>query len=171
MAMAPPNSLLTTRRSLPSSSYQQPTAKILSSTSPPLNPLTLTIKHNPIITPITNNDIQSLVYPSLAFSNTLFFKTPYNVQVIVAPDESEESLIGRFRREVFRANVIQECKRRKFFETNQEKRKRKVRDAARRRARRRPRPQAKKEEVSRKKAVDDESDNWDQIDVQVPYCR
>ncbi|KAL8244019.1 hypothetical protein R6Q59_010277 [Mikania micrantha] len=67
----------------------------------------------------------------------LFFKTPYNVQVIASPNEYEESQIGRFRREVFRENVIQECKRRMFFETNQEKRKRKVRDAARRRARRR----------------------------------
>ena len=46
--------------------------------------------------------------------------------------EPEEKLIGRFRREVFRAGIIQECKRRRYFETNQEKRKRKTRDAARR---------------------------------------
>ncbi|KAJ0576033.1 putative ribosomal protein S21 [Helianthus annuus] len=76
------------------------------------------------------------MYPSLAYSNKLFFKTSYNAQVIVGPDESEESLIGRFQREVFKANIIQECKHRRFFETNQEMRKRKIRDAARRRSRR-----------------------------------
>lgn len=48
----------------------------------------------------------------------------------MADNEPEEKLLGRFRRAVFRAGVIQECKRRKFFETSQEKRKRKHREAA-----------------------------------------
>ncbi|KAI3820687.1 hypothetical protein L1987_08235 [Smallanthus sonchifolius] len=143
-----------------------------SAASDSLSMKALTISQ-PLITPVireTSHDIQSVLFPSLAFSNTLFFKTPYNVQVIVNPDESEESLIGRFRREVFRENIIQECKRRRFFETNQEKRKRKIRDAARRRSRRRQRPVAKKDDTPRKKVVDDEPDNWDLIDIEVPYC-
>ncbi|KAK9080540.1 hypothetical protein SSX86_000298 [Deinandra increscens subsp. villosa] len=151
-----------------------PTAVSLSSASyDSLSLKALTI-NQPVIAPSireTSPDIHSVLFPSLAFSNTLFFKTPYNVQVIVSPDESEESLIGRFRREVFRANVIQECKRRRFFETNQEKRKRKIRDAARRRARRRQQPVAKKDETPRKKVVDDQPENWDLIDIEVPYCK
>lgn len=74
----------------------------------------------------------SVVFPSLAFSNTLFFNSAYNVQVFVGDDEPEEKLISRFRREVFKAGVIQECKRRRFFESTQEKRKRKAREAAKR---------------------------------------
>ncbi|XP_076959549.1 uncharacterized protein LOC143635661 [Bidens hawaiensis] len=159
MAAASSSSLITSLSSLSLSS------------SPPT---TISLKTLTLTKPLTTNapDIHSVLFPSLAFSNTLFFKRPYNVQVIVAPDESEESLVGRFRREVFRANVIQECKRRRFFETNQEMRKRKIRDAARRRSRRRQqRPVDKKDETPRKKVVDDKPDNWDLIDVEVPYCR
>ncbi|XP_071696130.1 small ribosomal subunit protein bS21c-like [Rutidosis leptorrhynchoides] len=160
--------------SLSSSPHQPPLTTVsLSSAVTSASSKTLTIKPHhltPLIREISP-DLQSVLFPSLAYSNTLFFKRPYNVQVIVSPDEPEESLIGRFRREVFRANIIQECKRRRFFETNQEKRKRKIRDAARRRSRKRPRPEAKKEEVSKKKVVDDDHDNWDLIDVEVPYCR
>ncbi|MCD7464351.1 hypothetical protein HAX54_052553 [Datura stramonium] len=72
------------------------------------------------------------LFPSLSFSNILFFKSAYNVQVIAGENEPEEKLIGRFRREVLRAGVIQESKRRRFFESTQEKKKRKSRDAARR---------------------------------------
>ncbi|XP_076907058.1 uncharacterized protein LOC143563398 [Bidens hawaiensis] len=166
--MAAASSLITSLSSLSlSSSSPQPPPP----TSISLKTLTI---NQPLITTTTAPppDIHSVLFPSLAFSNTLFFKRPYNVQVIVAPDESEESLVGRFRREVFRANVIQECKRRRFFETNQEMRKRKIRDAARRRSRRRQqRPVDKKDETPRKKVVDDKPDNWDLIDVEVLYCR
>ncbi|XP_023732689.1 30S ribosomal protein S21, chloroplastic [Lactuca sativa] len=134
---------------------------------------TLTIRQT-LITPVNREvcpDLQTVMFPALAFSNTLCFKSAYNVQVIAYPDESEDSLIGRFRREVFRANIVQEAKRRRFFETNQEKRKRKIRDAARRRARRRSQPKAKKEEIPGKKAVNDEGDdNWGPIDGKIPYC-
>jgi len=68
----------------------------------------------------------------MAFSNTLFFQSPYNVQVVVAEDEPEERLLNRFRREVLKAGVIQECRRRRYFENKQEEKKRKSREAAKR---------------------------------------
>lgn len=59
--------------------------------------------------------------------------------VVIAPEENEpeESLVRRFRSKVLRAGVIQECKRRRFFETKQEERKRKAREAAKRNSYRR----------------------------------
>ncbi|KAI7727426.1 hypothetical protein M8C21_020431 [Ambrosia artemisiifolia] len=165
------SSLLNSLSSLSLSSSPQPTTVSLSSNSSSTKALTIS---QPVTTPPIHEpcyNMQSVMFPSVTFSNTLFFKSPYNVQVIVGPDEPEESLIGRFRREVFRANIIQECKRRRFFETNQEMRKRKIRDAARRRSRRRQHPLAKKDETPRKKVVDDEHDNWELIDVEVPYCQ
>lgn len=51
-------------------------------------------------------------------------------------NEPEEKLLGRFRREVMRAGVIQECKRRRFFENKQDEKKRRTRDAAKRNRRR-----------------------------------
>lgn len=77
-------------------------------------------------------DYLSVAFPSLAFSSTLFFKSAIHAQVSVDEDEPEDVLLGRFRREVFKSNVMRECKRRMFFESAQEKRKRKTRDAARR---------------------------------------
>lgn len=95
----------------------------ISSTSSPVTPILKLDQHS--------SDYSHL-FPSLSFSNILFFKSAYNVQVIAGEHEPEEKLIGRFRREVFRAGVIQESKRRRFFESTQEKKKRKSRDAARR---------------------------------------
>lgn len=109
----------------------------------------------------------------MAHSNTLFFKSAYNLQVIVGENEPEEKLIGRFRRDVLRAGIIQECKRRRFFETNQEKRKRKTREAAKRNRKRRPQVKALQQdqlEFSYKEDKKDEDDNWDLIDVDLPYC-
>ena len=51
-------------------------------------------------------------------------------------NEPEEKLLNRFRREVMRAGVIQECKRRRFFENKQDEKKRKTREAAKRNRRR-----------------------------------
>lgn len=77
-----------------------------------------------------------MVCPSLLYSNTLFFRSAYNVQVIVDDNEPEEKLLGRFRREVMRAGIIQECKRRKYHENKQDEKKRKTREAAKRNRRR-----------------------------------
>lgn len=86
--------------------------------------------------PSPSSEIMSVVCPSLAHANTLFFRSAYNVQVIVDDNEPEERLLGRFRREVMRAGIIQECKRRRFFENKQDEKKRRTRDAAKRNRRR-----------------------------------
>lgn len=76
-------------------------------------------------------DFSAVVYPALAYSNILYFKSAYNVQVIVSENEPEDRLLNRFRKEVLKAGVIQECKRRRFFENKHDKKKRKAREAAR----------------------------------------
>ena len=81
-------------------------------------------------------ELASVICPSLAYANTMFFRSAYNVQVVVDDNEPEERLLNRFRREVMRAGVIQECKRRRFFENTQDVRKRKTREAAKRNRRR-----------------------------------
>lgn len=81
-------------------------------------------------------ELASVTCPSLAYANTLFFKSAYNVQVIVDENEPEERLLNRFRREVMKAGVIQECKRRRFYENKQDEKKRKSREAAKRNRRR-----------------------------------
>ncbi|CAI9272827.1 unnamed protein product [Lactuca saligna] len=110
-----------------------------------------------------SNDLMSVVCPSLAYANTLYFNSAYNVQVIVEDNEPEEKLLGRFRREVMKAGVIQECKRRRYFENKQEEKKRKTREAAKRNRRRRTpfrNPNDDKLESVNKKREDDD-DNWD----------
>lgn len=87
---------------------------------------------SPLPSPWLPSTITSTICPSLAYANTLFFKSTYNVQITVDDKESEERLVNRFRREVAKAGILQECRRRRFFETNQEYRKRKAREAAKR---------------------------------------
>uniref|UniRef100_A0A7N0URP1 Ribosomal protein S21 n=1 Tax=Kalanchoe fedtschenkoi TaxID=63787 RepID=A0A7N0URP1_KALFE len=108
-------------------------------------------------------DASAAICPALANANVMFFRSAYNVQVIVDENEHEEKLLGRFRREVMRAGIIQECKRRKFFENRQEEKKRRTRDAAKRNRKRRPfRPAAAEgaDATKAKKDIDD-GDNWD----------
>ncbi|KAH6766614.1 Ribosomal protein S21 family protein [Perilla frutescens var. hirtella] len=114
--------------------------------------------------PSCSADVAAVVCPSLAHANMMFFRSGYNVQVIVDDKEPEERLLGRFRREVMRAGVIQECKRRRFFENKQEEKKRKTREAARRNRRRRPQarlPAQDRQEATKSKKDDDSEDNWD----------
>ncbi|XVF16213.1 hypothetical protein REPUB_Repub10bG0012400 [Reevesia pubescens] len=99
----------------------------------------------------SSTELSSVICPSLAYANTLFFKSAYNVQVIVDDNEPEERLFNRFRREVMRDGVIQECKRRRFHDNKQDEKKRKSREAAKRNRRRRPQgrfSQPNKQEVS-----------------------
>ncbi|KAE8706674.1 30S ribosomal protein S21 [Hibiscus syriacus] len=119
-----------------------------------------------------STELLSVISPSLAYANTLFFRSAYNVQVIVDDNEPEERLLNRFRREVMRAGVIQECKRRKFFENKQDEKKRKSREAAKRNRRRRPQARfsnLNKQEESTKKRDEDDEDNWDMPDGDIPY--
>ncbi|XP_068664981.1 small ribosomal subunit protein bS21c-like [Aristolochia californica] len=121
-------------------------------------------------------DYLSVAHPSAAYANTLFLRAGYNVQVVVEDNEPEEKLLGRFRREVMKVGVIQECKRRKFFENKQEEKKRKTREAAKREAmrRRRRRPQNRspvsfKPEDSKSKKDDEEEDNWELPEGKPPF--
>ncbi|EPS57315.1 hypothetical protein M569_17505 [Genlisea aurea] len=117
--------------------------------------------------------------PSLAYANALFFKSAYNVQVMVDDNEPEEKLVGRFKREVMRAGIIQEVKRRRFHENKQEEKKRKSREAAKRNRRRysqsQPRngdrPDAAGKTRSRgESAKEEEKDNWILPDDEdIPY--
>ncbi|KAI4329512.1 hypothetical protein MLD38_027893 [Melastoma candidum] len=124
--------------------------------------------------------------PSLANATTLFFKSShYNLEITVEDNESEERLLNRFRREVNRCGIIRECKRRRFFETSQEYRKRKTREANRKRAfsmRRTPQQKMsrkmkkKKEKKEKKEAAknnregdEEENDNWEVPEGELPY--
>lgn len=78
----------------------------------------------------------TVMNPALVCANLLFFNSGYNVQILVEENEPEESLIRRFRREVSKAGIIQECKRRRFFENKKDELKRKKREASRRNRRR-----------------------------------
>ncbi|XP_030531391.2 30S ribosomal protein S21, chloroplastic-like [Rhodamnia argentea] len=127
----------------------------------------------PLPSPSLSSSTMSTVCPSLVYANTLFFKSTYNVQITVDDNESEERLVNRFRREVAKAGIIRECRRRRFFETKQEYKKRKSREAAKRNRRRRPQAriakQAKPEMPKKKRANDDEDDNWDLPQGVLPY--
>lgn len=90
---------------------------------------------------------------------------------MVGEDEPEEVLLRRFRREVMKAGVIQECKRRRWFENTQEKKKRKAREASRKNRKRhfRPKfPQKDKQETPKKKK-EEEEDNWELPEGELPY--
>ncbi|KAF7819435.1 30S ribosomal protein S21, chloroplastic [Senna tora] len=119
-----------------------------------------------------SSSLSSVICPSLAYANTLFFKSAYNVQVVVDDNEPEERLLNRFRREVMKTGVIQECKRRRFFENKQDERKRKSREAAKRnRIFRRPLPRnplENKQDVPTTKKEEDD-DNWDLPEENIPY--
>ncbi|GJV51456.1 30S ribosomal protein S21, chloroplastic-like protein [Tanacetum coccineum] len=139
---------------------------------PPPPPSHISLSKDSTFTPLTatsssssssSNELMSVVCPSLAYANTLYFRSAYNVQVIVEDSEPEEKLLGRFRREVMKAGVIQECKRRRYFENKQEEKKRKHREAAKRNRRRRTpfrNPNDDKVEGVNKKREDD-NDNWE----------
>ncbi|KAI3457842.1 hypothetical protein Pfo_014505 [Paulownia fortunei] len=119
-----------------------------------------------------SSDVMPVVCPSLAYANTMFFRSAYNVQVIVNDNEAEEKLLGRFRREVMRAGVIQECKRRRYFENKQDEKKRKSREAAKRNRRRRPQTRTgpqDRQETSKIKKGDEDEDNWDLPEGDIPY--
>ncbi|XVF54630.1 hypothetical protein PTKIN_Ptkin05aG0196900 [Pterospermum kingtungense] len=175
-------SLSTLSKSLPSLANSQPVPSPSTTLQLPKKASTFAPLVSPKSTPksltsslATADEITAITCPSLAYSNTLFFKSGiYNVQVVVADNEPEEKLLGRFRRAVFKAGVIQECRRRRFFETSQEKRKRKAREASKknRKSFRRPQPRvlAQAKEESPKKKDDDEVDNWELPEGDLPYC-
>ncbi|KAM0933960.1 putative ribosomal protein S21 [Dioscorea sansibarensis] len=137
---------------------------------PPRRSLRLSASFSGPISP----EPDAVAHPALANANVLFFRSGYNVQIVVDENESEEALLRRFRREVSKAGIIQECKRRRFYENPQEERKRKAREASRRNRRRRSGPrflsssQSQQDEAATKKE-DDTDDNWDLPEGDLPY--
>lgn len=90
----------------------------------------LSVLHSPMEAAPGSGGVLRSCFPSLAWANVMFAKGGhYNVQVVAGEDEPEEVLLRRFRREVIKAGVIQECKRRRWFENTREKGKRKAREA------------------------------------------
>ncbi|KAK8916159.1 hypothetical protein KSP39_PZI022403 [Platanthera zijinensis] len=131
----------------------------------------------PSLLPSTSRNTDSLAEvanPALRNANFLFFSSGYNVQIFVEENEPEEALLRRFRREVSKAGVIQECKRRRFFENKRDELKRKKREAGRRNRRRRfsaPKfssTPSQEENSASKKSIDDMDDNWEYHDGGIP---
>lgn len=125
--------LLSSKPSSPSLSPPPPSLKPITRYSQctswkPLQHLTMTTK---IFTADNDDVINRVAYPSLANANLVFFKSGnYNVEVVPKDGESEEQLLNDFKRSCFRAGVLQESRRRRFFESSQEKTKRKTKEAA-----------------------------------------
>ncbi|CAN6859524.1 hypothetical protein Bca4012_053106 [Brassica carinata] len=121
---------------------------------------------------VTTNRV---AYPSLANANLVFFKSGnYNVEVVPKDGETEEQLVNDFKRSVFRAGVLQETRRRRFFESSQEKRKRKTKEAAKKYRKRRPNPKPKPysaPEVPKNRREVEEDDNWElpPEEIEIPY--
>ncbi|KAJ4823388.1 hypothetical protein Tsubulata_023430 [Turnera subulata] len=71
------------------------------------------------------------VYPATSSASTRCFSSGFNVHIYVEEDEPEEEwVVWRFRREeVMKAHILQECKSRRYFESSQDKKKRKAREA------------------------------------------
>ncbi|KAL0906461.1 hypothetical protein M5K25_024957 [Dendrobium thyrsiflorum] len=98
--------------------------------------VSLAVPLGPLATIGSVDSVEAMVNPALVYANFLYFKSGYNVQILVEENEPEEALLRRFRREVSKAGIIQECKRRRFFENKHDERKRKKREACRRNRRR-----------------------------------
>uniref|UniRef100_A0ACD5YRM5 Uncharacterized protein n=1 Tax=Avena sativa TaxID=4498 RepID=A0ACD5YRM5_AVESA len=90
----------------------------------------------------------------------------YNVQIVVDEGEGEDSIFRRFRREVMKAGLLQEIKRRRRHENAKDIKIRKAREAGRRNRRRRmmddrrfPEDEGDSEAVRTRR--DEDNDNWE----------
>ncbi|XXG41958.1 hypothetical protein AAC387_Pa01g2319 [Persea americana] len=167
-----PSSISPHRSSASSFHPRHPFPLCLFSTRPPSSPLISSNLEKPFpwIDPV-----ESIVPtdPSLRHAKILFFRSAYNVQIVVNEDEPDEALLRRFRRQVSKAGVIQECKRRRFFENSHEEKKRKAREAGKRNRRRwsGPRFASPKDVDAAAKSsrhADDEDDNWEMPEGGLP---
>eukprot|EP00249_Psilotum_nudum_P012459 c23798_g1_i1 orf=620-1126(-) len=110
----------------------------------------------------SSQSISTTLCPSLPFANLLWFGRCYNAQIVVSESEPADAMVKRFRREVLQSGAVAEYRRRRFFETPQEMKKRKQRSVAQRRKIRRTGFRAgerKKDEVMSVAVEDD--DFWD----------
>ncbi|AED97729.1 putative ribosomal protein S21 [Arabidopsis thaliana] len=132
-----------------------------------------------ILTAEHDDVINRVAYPSLANANLVFFKSSYyNVEVVPKDGESEEQLVNDFKRSCFRAGVLQESRRRRFFESSLEKKTRKTKEAAKKYRKRRPNPKPKPLSTSEIRKhnrnasrEDEQDDHWElpPEDIEIPY--
>ncbi|CAI5483712.1 unnamed protein product [Closterium sp. Yama58-4] len=118
---------------------------------------------------VSAENAATAIDPSATFANVMWSKT-YNTQILVGESESTESVVRRFKKVCMEANIVNECRRRRFFETQQDIIKRKQKDAARQRKRfsrasSGPRPFFQRDPAAANKAAaaasDDDDDFWD----------
>ncbi|WVZ09338.1 hypothetical protein V8G54_013868 [Vigna mungo] len=91
--------------------------------------------------------------------------------IVVGDDEPEDRIVYRFKKEVLKAGVLQECRRRRFFENKHDMIKRKARQASRRN-RKRALAENKHDSEKKKDADDDDDtgiDNWELPEGDIPY--
>ncbi|KAJ4823389.1 hypothetical protein Tsubulata_023431 [Turnera subulata] len=63
------------------------------------------------------------VYPATSSVSTRCFSSGFNVHIYVEEDEPEERVVWRFRREVMKARIFQECKQRRCPQTRRRNKK------------------------------------------------
>ncbi|KAJ7529269.1 hypothetical protein O6H91_15G041100 [Diphasiastrum complanatum] len=146
---------------LPSSSHAPVTSPLLSSWNDQEGEAELEAASNTGLSPA----VGGIVYPGLHNANIMWFNRPVNAQITVGQDESADSMVRRFRKAVMQAGVIPECRRRRFFESPQDKVKRKKQALRKRRSRFKgpgfgSDPFAERD-ISLPAAADDDDDNWD----------
>eukprot|EP00475_Leptophrys_vorax_P030029 TRINITY_DN4463_c0_g1_i1.p1 TRINITY_DN4463_c0_g1~~TRINITY_DN4463_c0_g1_i1.p1 ORF type:complete len:178 (+),score=6.02 TRINITY_DN4463_c0_g1_i1:149-682(+) len=121
-------------------------------------------------TSATDASVSAAIDPSSAYMTAMWAKSTYNVQILVGESEATESVVRRFKKTCLEADIVNECRRRRFFETTQDIKKRKFRDAARQRKRfnrsnapRQNAPFTAAPAAAKKAAAanDDDDDFWD----------
>ncbi|KAL3019400.1 hypothetical protein AAZX31_05G080800 [Glycine max] len=91
------------------------------------------------------------------------------LRIVVGEDEPEDRIINPFKKEVLKAGVLQECKRRRFSENKDDKIKRKARKASRRNQKRAWGQNKHDSEKKKKDVADDDIDDWELPHVGIPY--
>lgn len=124
---------------------------------------------NPVETPTSSSSHISFprVLSPASSVKPIFSRGGYNAQIFVGENESEDSVVRRFRSEVFKASVFEECRRRRFFESKQDVKKRKSRSGVKRNVPRRPLKKPTKE--TEVKDDEEEEDNWELPDRDIGF--
>lgn len=125
---------------------------------------------NPVKTPTSTSSrifFPKLLSPASPVKH-IISRGSYNAQIFAGENESEDSVVRRFRREVFKAGVFEECRRRRYFESKQEVKKRKSRAAVKRNVPRRP-PKKPTKETKVKEEEEEEEDNWELPDGDIGF--
>lgn len=73
--------------------------------------------------PVGNSLISGSILRALSYGDIVC-----DLQIVVGPDEPQDSAMKRFRREVMSAGLVQEVRRRRYFENSVDAKKRKEKD-------------------------------------------